>query len=406
MISQEKIKEWVGIFINHINDTTPELHVRDQEGYKFQSVNLFQKNFDIDVPELYGMLEKSIDNNNLVVGNMYFPRKMLLHYIGEDSKKVREILCDLFDEKKPVADRLTIAHQRIEEMNNARNTKLGESAKSFIGLRFLSVLLGYHQQQTCNPIKPHEWRVFCKYIDDSFSKPSHLSAGEQYELFNPYIEKLRRYIQTLPQIRILKDKLTKGLEFQDREWRWITQDIIYVTARIIAEKRSKEMEFLEPKNKTEMEEEQVEKITVTDSLSPEMQFPLEEYLENFMIRNWDNIDFGEDLEIYYDDDGSPGQQFATEVGILDILAKDKLGNFVVIELKRDSSRYDVVGQILSYISWVKDNLASNGEKVRGLIIVNRGTPALHAAAKAVKDIVSVKYYRVNLDLMNPDDVKK
>ena len=125
-----------------------------------------------------------------------------------------------------------------------------------------------------------------------------------------------------------------------------------------------------------------------------------------MIRNWDNIDFGEDLDIYYDDDGSPGQQLTTEVGILDILAKDKQGNFVVIELKRDSSRYDVVGQILSYISWVKDNLATNGEKVRGLIIVNRGTPALHAAAKAVKDIVSVKYYRVNLDLMNPDDVGK
>jgi len=38
MISQEKIKEWVDIFLEHIESITPEVHVREQEGYKSQSV--------------------------------------------------------------------------------------------------------------------------------------------------------------------------------------------------------------------------------------------------------------------------------------------------------------------------------------------------------------------------------
>lgn len=403
MISQGKIKEWVDIFREHIRDVTPEVHVQEQEGYKFQSVNTFQKHFDINAPDLVDMLETAIENNNLVVGNMYFPRKMLLQYATDNENEVREILKNLFNETKPVALRLTETNKSIEDLNDKRNSMLGESAKSFIGLRFLSVLLALHGQQQCNPIKPHEWRVFCKYIDEDFSKPPHLKAGEQYDLFNPYIEALRKHIKSIPEMQALKDKLTKGLEFQDREWRWLTQDVIYVTARVVAAKRSKELEVSDANEDELVEERQVHKVAVSDASTLEMQFPLEEYLENFMIRNWTSIDFGEELELYYDDDGSPGQQFATEVGIIDILAKDKNGDFVVIELKRDSSRYDVIGQILSYITWVQDNLATNGKKVRGLVIVNRGTKALHAAAKAVKDIVKVKYYRVNLELNDPED---
>jgi hypothetical protein len=64
-------------------------------------------------------------------------------------------------------------------------------------------------------------------------------------------------------------------------------------------------------------------------------FYLEKYLEEFLVSNWENIKFEENLEIYEDDDGNIGQQYYTnEVGYIDILASDKKGDFVVIELKK------------------------------------------------------------------------
>ena len=39
---------------------------------------------------------------------------------------------------------------------------------------------------------------------------------------------------------------------------------------------------------------------------------------------------------------------------IDLLAIDRVGNLVVIELKRDRTYRDVVAQVLDYASWVKD----------------------------------------------------
>ncbi len=47
------------------------------------------------------------------------------------------------------------------------------------------------------------------------------------------------------------------------------------------------------------------------------------------------------------------QQLRTEYGkIIDLLALDENGNLIIIELKRDRSPRDIVGQLLDYASWV------------------------------------------------------
>ena len=114
--------------------------------------------------------------------------------------------------------------------------------------------------------------------------------------------------------------------------------------------------------------------------------PFEAHLEEYVVNNWANINFGEELSMYVDEDGNTGQQYTTDVGIIDILATDKNGDYVVIERKRDSSGYKVVGQILNYISWVKDQLA-DGKKVRGLIVVGRADKTLLSAIKPVSEII-------------------
>ena len=402
MISENKLHQWVDLYLQHIQEITPEVHVRDEEGYKFRSVDRFQRDFREDSSDLAAMLDTAIENNNLVAGNMFFPRKMLLLFAQEYSDDTRRALKTLFDQSRDIEKRLDETLTLIDKIILERNKKLGERAISFMGLRFFSLLLGFRYPNDCNAIKPREWKVFCRFVDEEFVIAPHTSTGRQYKVFEAYIDALRTYIKTLPQIRNLRDQLTRGLDFRDDEFRWMAQDVIYVTARVLAKSKSEPESTHEVVQEPDLEKEESEEISAS---SPSMQFPLEEYLENLIVKNWNSIDFGEELELFVDEDGTPGQQYATEVGIIDILARSKNGDFVVIELKRGSSDSKVIGQVLAYIDWVQHNLAAKTQKVRGMVIAANGNKALLAAHNQVADKVSLKYYSVKLELKVPAEVK-
>ena len=123
------------------------------------------------------------------------------------------------------------------------------------------------------------------------------------------------------------------------------------------------------------------------------EFVLEKYLEDFIISNWDKINFEYDLEIFTDKDGNVGQQYYTaEIGYIDILARDKKTNdLVVIELKKGKESDYVVGQILRYMGWVEQNLCKKGQKVRGIIILKECDKKLNYALSKVSDIEAREY---------------
>jgi hypothetical protein len=400
MISEQKLKAWTDIFLAYVREKGPEYHVIQEEGYKFKAVDTFQKNFDINAPDLVGMLERSIEHNNLVAGSNYLPRRMLLILAQEHPEETRQALKTLFTEGQSNAKRINAAKAAFDAIMSKRNAVAGEEAHTYIGIRFLSLLLGFHFPNECNAIKPAEWKVFCKYVDEDFAIPNGTLAGDRYAYYEPHIDALRNYIRTIPAVQGLREQLTRGLAFKDEEFRWMAQDVIYVTARRFAKDKDEAGEKPTTAQKDRVEEDIIEEESDT-SEGAEMRFPLEKYLEHFIVDNWDSIDFGEPLELYREDDGTPGQQYTTDVGIIDILAKDKKGNFVVIELKRGKSSQHVMGQVLAYIGWVRRNLATEGQGVRGIVIVSEGNEALLEAQKEISDKVAVKYYRVNLEIIDP-----
>lgn len=118
---------------------------------------------------------------------------------------------------------------------------------------------------------------------------------------------------------------------------------------------------------------------------------LEKDLENALVSNLEQLEPGLSL---YEKNGIRGQQFDTNaVGRIDILAIDKQGNYVVIELKAGEADDKVCGQILRYMGWVKKELA-DGKPVRGIIIANSFSEQLKYAVSAVPNI-SLKLYKVH-----------
>ena len=140
-------------------------------------------------------------------------------------------------------------------------------------------------------------------------------------------------------------------------------------------------------------------ISETQIAEEQMAYALEKHLEDFIVENWSKIDFGEKISLFEDENGNNGQQYYTEeVGYIDLLAKDKKGSFVVIELKKGRRDDEVIGQVLRYIGWVRKNLCKKGEEVRGLIVVGERDLKLQYALQEIDNKVSAMVYQVNFKL--------
>tara|TARA_Y100000590_G_scaffold100606_1_gene114364 strand:+ start:126 stop:1046 length:921 start_codon:yes stop_codon:yes gene_type:complete len=125
-------------------------------------------------------------------------------------------------------------------------------------------------------------------------------------------------------------------------------------------------------------------------------FYMEKQLEDFIISNWENTKFGAQYDLIHEDGELISQQYPTDIGKIDILAMDKKSkNFVVIELKKNQTSDDTVGQLLRYMGWVKKN--KNDEGVKGIIVAGQFDNKLDHARSMIPNC-EVFLYEVDFKL--------
>jgi hypothetical protein len=135
----------------------------------------------------------------------------------------------------------------------------------------------------------------------------------------------------------------------------------------------------------------------------EQRFGLERHLHEFLRDNWDQIELGKEWSIYQEPgDEEAGYEYPCDVGRIDLLAKHKTqSRWLVIELKRNQTSDQTVGQLLRYIGWVKRHLAEEKEVVQGMIICCDADNALSYALSTVPN-VELQLYEVEFHLKKPD----
>jgi restriction system protein len=123
-------------------------------------------------------------------------------------------------------------------------------------------------------------------------------------------------------------------------------------------------------------------------------FAIEKHLEDFLIYNWSNTELSKKYDLLTDEGEIVAQQYQSDTGPIDILvvSKDKK-EYLIIELKKGRASDVVVGQILRYMGFVKNELAVNGESVRGIIIALDDDLRLR---NAISMIESVEFYRYEI----------
>ena len=121
-------------------------------------------------------------------------------------------------------------------------------------------------------------------------------------------------------------------------------------------------------------------------------FALESHLEHFLVQNWAQTELGKEYDIFEADGDKVGQQYQTDTGPIDILAirKDKK-ELLVVELKKGRASDVVVGQLLRYMGYMLQELAEEGQTVKGIIIALEDDQRLRRALAAIPNIDFYSY---------------
>lgn len=137
-------------------------------------------------------------------------------------------------------------------------------------------------------------------------------------------------------------------------------------------------------------------ISSPDSTLNQGRFLLEKHLEDFLIQNWTHSELGKKYDLIIEDGELVSQQYRTDIGPIDILAKDKATNcYVVIELKKNQTSDDTIGQLARYMGWIKKN--KKDDKVKGIIIAGEFDKRVEAALTVIPN-VEVFLYEVDFKL--------
>jgi restriction system protein len=140
-------------------------------------------------------------------------------------------------------------------------------------------------------------------------------------------------------------------------------------------------------------------VTGDPDVEDPLAFAMEKHLEDFLVKNWDQTTLSRDFSIYQEEGEPVGQQYATDAGPIDVLAVSKDNKrLLVVELKRGRASDAVVGQILRYMGYVKEQIAEASQTVEGVIIALEDDQKLRWALLAVPSI-SFYRYKVSFQLL-------
>lgn len=168
------------------------------EKYKWEAVQCFQENWDINSPDFAQMLKKSLDQvGNLLASANNFPAKMIISFAEAAPEEVRSMYMELYDESKDLCE-------RIANFKNNSNTLLE---------RYTNGAAQHYQYE--NAIMAYLWlRYPDKYYIYKFSEVKAVLS----ELESDYRFKKGAYVDNIRNFMALYDEICAELQ-QDDELR-------------------------------------------------------------------------------------------------------------------------------------------------------------------------------------------
>ena len=204
------------------------------EKYKWEAVQWFQDHWDVNAPDLAGMLSEALNKTfNLLASMNNYPRRMIVKYAREAPEDVRAMFIALFDETTDVWERIDAFKRRADELKGRLTPDVGQhyqnenTITTYLWLRYPDKYYIY---------KISEIRATNKALKGSYS----FRRGDYAENIRAFMALYDEICEALKQdselATMIKSQLTKEC-YPDPEFKTMTLTFGFYISRFYTEKK-------------------------------------------------------------------------------------------------------------------------------------------------------------------------
>ncbi|MBE6705716.1 MAG: restriction endonuclease [Ruminococcaceae bacterium] len=199
------------------------------EKYKWEAARHFQDNWDIDADDFLEMFMRSTEKMfNLLASMNNYPRGMIKEFAKADSKTVREMFVNLYNEDLPLTERIDTFRNKAEELRLKYNP--GSWNNHYQSTNAISVYLWARFPEKYYIYKYSEVRAAAKELESDFVPKKTADADnliESYKFYDEICSELLKEHSIISILSCAKDKEC----YPDHDFRTLTADIAFYINR-------------------------------------------------------------------------------------------------------------------------------------------------------------------------------
>lgn len=199
------------------------------EKYKWEAVKHFQDNWNIDADDFLEMFMRSTEKMfNLLASMNNYPRGMIKEFAKADSKTVREMFVNLYDEELPLTERIDTFRNKAEELRLKYNP--GSWNNHYQSTNAISTYLWQRYPDKYYIYKYSEVRAVARELESNFSPRKSVDAENVVESFRFYDEICAELSKDKELVEMLKGALDENC-YPDTMLKTLTIDVGFYISR-------------------------------------------------------------------------------------------------------------------------------------------------------------------------------
>ena len=234
MVNHEKLKDSLVKYKAAFENRWPD------ERYKWEAIKWFQDHWDINADNFYEMFTVATEKTyNLLASMNNFPRGMLQVFAEQDKEAVREMFINLYDETKPVTDRIA----RFQVSAQALCDRLAPGKQHYQRPMAITVYLWLKYPSKYDVFKYSVCKSTSQYLENTFvPKKGNVPANIKGNM--ELIDEIRSEIVKDDELlKMYKDKLDDKC-FVDQTYRTLAFDISFYIANYLNDTSEAKEEWL------------------------------------------------------------------------------------------------------------------------------------------------------------------
>lgn len=236
MFNNEKLSAVIAAYKEYF----PE-HWKD-EMYKWEAIQHFQKNWNIDAENFFDMFMEATDKTNNLLANMNnYPRGMMKTFAAADPEAVRVMFKGLFDERRDLAERIDQFIASAEELRVKYDD--GTWRQHYQTANAISTYLWLRYPDKYYIYKYSEVRAVAKEIDSDFvPKKGGATANVEggFKLYN----EIRKVIVMDDELDMLLKNALKESCYPDSKKITMTIDVGFFVSRFYNQEKEADLDAL------------------------------------------------------------------------------------------------------------------------------------------------------------------